>query len=151
MISFCALSNNHKQIAQIKANYEEPNSYSEASADPNWVEAMNKEITTLSENHTWDVVSLPQGKRPIGNRWVYKVKLRSDGSLERLKARLVAKGYNQKQGVDYEETFSPIVKMTTFRCMLAVAASHNWIVHQLDVKNTFFYGDLHEEVYMTMP
>ena len=66
---------------------------------------MNKEIKALSENHTWDVVPLPHGKKPIGNRWVYNVKLRSDGTLERLKARLVAKGYNQTQGVDYEETF----------------------------------------------
>ena len=112
---------------------------------------MNKEIKALSENHTWEVVSLPIEKKPIGNRWVYKVKLRSDGTLERFKARLVAKGYNQKQGVDYEETLSLVVKMTTIRSLLAIATSHSWILHQLDVNNAFLHGDLHEEVYMTMP
>lgn len=115
-----------------------------------WVEAMNKELKALANNNTWKIVPLPHGKKPIGNRWVYKVKLRADGSLERLKARLVAKGYSQKYGIDYQETFSLVVKMTTVRCMLAVVASHNWLVHQLDVNNAFLHGDLSEEVYMTM-
>ena len=151
LISFCALSNLNEQTVKISQKYEEPNTYAEASTDPNWVEAMHKKIKALLDNHTWDVVSLPYNKKPIGNRWIYKVKLRLDGTLERLKAILVAKGYNQKQGVDYEEIFSPIVKMTTIRCILIVAANHDWIVHQLDVNNAFLHGDLHEEVYMTMP
>ena len=151
LISFCALSNLHKKTVNISQRYEEPTTYAEASTNPNWVYAIHKEIKALSDNHTWDVVTLPHNKKPIGNRWVYKVKLRSDGTLKRFKTRLVANGYNQKLGVDYEETFSPVVKMTTIRCILAVTANHDWIVHQLDVNNAFSHEDLHEEVYMTMP
>ena len=125
LISFCALLNKHREKVKIIQGYEEPNTYAEASTDPNWVDAMHKEIKAPSDNHTWNVVSLPHNKKPIGNRWVYKVKLKSGGTLERFKARLVAKGYNQRQGVDYEETFSPVVKMATVRCILAVAARHD--------------------------
>lgn len=94
VISFCALSNIHKQTTKINAGYFEPNSYAKASTNPNWVEAMQKDIKALSENRTWEVVSLPHGKRPIECRWAYKVKLRSDDTLERLKARFGAKGFN---------------------------------------------------------
>lgn len=82
----------------------------------------------MHSNHTWDLVDLPPGKKPIGSKWVYKVKLKSNGSLERCKARLVAKWFNQKYGVDYEEIFSPVVKMSTVRTILSLAASNKWSI-----------------------
>lgn len=134
-----------------KCSIKEPVSYQEAAADPMWVTAMQNELKALHLNQTWDLVPLPTDKKAIGSRWVFKVKLKADGSLERCKARLVAKGYNQKHGIDYEETFSPVVKMSTVRLLLSLAASRHWKLHQLDVNNAFLHGTLKEEVYMTVP
>jgi hypothetical protein len=112
---------------------------------------MDNEIKALELNNTWTVMDLPASKQVIGCKWVYKVKLKSDGTLERCKARLVAKGYNQCEGLDYYETFSPVAKLTTVRTLLAVAAAKKWHLHQLDVNNAFLHGNLDEEVYMSLP
>lgn len=87
--------------------------YHQAQGNPNWEDAMSNELAALDANKTWDIITLPKGKKPISCRWVYKIKHRSDGSIERYKARLVAKGFTQKQGIDFHETFSPMVKFNT--------------------------------------
>lgn len=126
----------------------EPRSYKEASSHPLWAQAMQTEIQALNANHTWDLIPFPPNKNPIGSKWVYKVKLESDNTLERCKARLVEKGYNQKFGIGYEETFSLVIKMSIVRTLLSVAASKQWSLHQLDVNNVFLHENLKEEMYM---
>jgi len=97
------------------------------------------------------LVALPKEKKAIGCKWVYKVKHNADGSMNRYKARLVAKGYAQTYGTDYEETYSPVAKMTTVKAIIAMAGAKGWPLHQMDVKNVFLHGDLQEEVYMEQP
>jgi len=112
---------------------------------------MVEEIAALERTGTWDLVPIPAHVRPITCKWVYKVKTRSDGSLERYKARLVACGFQQEHGRDYDETFAPVAHMTTVRTLLAVASVREWSISQLDVKNAFLNGELREEVYMQPP
>ena len=104
----------------------EPGSFQQASKDPDWVHAMKLEIAALESNQTWSIVDLPSGKTPIDCRWIYKVKYKASGEVERYKARLVAKGYSQQAGMDYFETFSPVAKMVTVRSLIALAASSYW-------------------------
>ena len=118
---------------------------------PKWRNAMRAEIDALEANHTWTLTASPPNKKPIGCKWVYKIKYNPDGSVERYKARLVAKGYNQQEGLDYTDTFAPVAKLVTVRVLLALAATHNWHLHQLDVNNAFFHGNLDEDVYMHLP
>lgn len=112
---------------------------------------MDKEIHALEKTGTWILTAFPNGKRPIGCKWVYKVKLNLDGSFERYKARLVAKEYTQREGLDFLETFSLVAKSVSVRVLLALASAKGWPFHQLDINNAFLHGDLDEEVYMTLP
>ncbi|RVW48516.1 Retrovirus-related Pol polyprotein from transposon TNT 1-94 [Vitis vinifera] len=108
-------------------------------------------MKALQKNDTWALVPLPEGKKTVGCRWVFSIKHKTDGSVERYKVRLIAKGYTQTYGVDYQETLSPIVKLNTVRVLISLAANLDWPLHQFDVKNVFFHGDLEDEVYMDIP
>ena len=109
---------------------------------------MNEEMATLYGNDTWDLVPLPQDKKTIGCKWVYKVKHDNDGSISKYKTILVAKGYVQTHGIDYEEMFALIDKMATICCVIVVATVKGWFLHQMDVKNAFLHSELQEEVNM---
>ena len=140
-----------KSFSQELSACHIPTTVQEALMDPKWTKAIEEEMGALLKNQTWTLVPLPQGKKTVGCRWVFSVKHKADGSIERYKARLVAKGYTQIYGVDYHETFSPVAKLNTVRVLLSLAANLDWPLHQLDVKNAFLHGDLEEEVYMDTP
>ena len=112
---------------------------------------MEEEMESMRSNNVWELVDLPEGRKAIGNKWVLKIKRLADGSIERYKARLVAKGYTQQEGIDYEETFSPVVRFTSIRLILAIVASLDLELHQMDVKTAFLNGNMEEEIYMEQP
>ncbi|CAH9050291.1 unnamed protein product [Cuscuta europaea] len=125
-----------------------PTCASQALQVPEWKAAMSVEFEALVKQGTLDLVPTCPGQIVVGCKWVYIVKYKPDGSLDRFKARLVAKGFHQRPGVDYSETFSPVIKPVTIRVVLTIALSHGWQINQLDVNNAFLHGTLHEEVYM---
>jgi histone deacetylase 1/2 len=129
----------------------EPHNINEALENKNWKNAMDLEYSALMKNKTWHLVPPKKGTNIIDCKWVYKIKRRAGGSLDRYKARLVAKGFKQRYGIDYEDTFSPVVKASTIRVILSVALSKGWSLTQLDVQNAFLHGLLEEEVYTKQP
>jgi hypothetical protein len=142
----------HCYVYMVKVIQEvEPTCFEQAVANPKWDNAMDEEMVALDANATWELVALPKDKKAIGCKWVYKVKRNGDGSMNRYKARLVAKGYAQTYGIDYEETYSTVAKMTTVRAIIAMGAIKGWSLREMDVKNAFLHGDLQEEVYMEQP
>lgn len=126
----------------------EPTSINEALQLEHWKSAMQDELLALQRNNTWTLVSLPPDRKVIGCKWVFKTKENPDGTVHKYKARLVAKGYHQVAGFDFTKTFSPVVKPTTIRILLAIAISRGWSIRQLDINNAFLNGDLKEEIFM---
>lgn len=130
----------------------EPRTINQALKDEKWRNAATKEFNAQIANHCWDLVPAPPPHVTIvGCRWLFTTKYNSDGTVKQPKGRLVAKGYNQRPGLDYAETFSPVIKSTTIRIVLGVVVNCNWPVHQLDVNNAFLQGTLTDEVYMEQP
>lgn len=128
----------------------EPHTVKQAMADPQWRQAMDSEYNALLKNDTWELVPKLHSK-PIGCKWVFRVKRKPDGSIDKYKARLVAKGFLQEPGKDYFETFSPVTKPVTIRVVLSLAITNGWTLRQLDVNNAFLHGTLFEDVYMMQP
>ena len=133
---------------------DEPQTYKAAlefSEAPYWKEAIQSEMESIMQNNTWELVNLPPENKPIGHKWIFKRKLRPDGTIDKYKAHLVAKGYIQKEGLDYFDTYSPVARITSIRLLIAITSVYNLEIHQMDVKTAFLNGELDEEIYMEQP
>jgi len=132
----------------------EPRTFKEAMSSPqakDWLRAMKAELDALEENQTWELVELPKGAKAINNKWVFKIKINKDGSVERFKARLVAKGFQQVAGIDYNEIFSPVARMSTIRTLIALVTAFDLELDQMDVVTAFQHGDVEEDIFMRQP
>ncbi|WMV55478.1 hypothetical protein MTR67_048863 [Solanum verrucosum] len=122
-----------------------------SSESTNWKEAVNSEIKSILSNHTWELTDLPSGNKLLGSKWIFKRAMKADGTIDKYMARLVVKGYRKKKGLDYFDTYSPIIRITSIRMLIALTAVHDPKIHQMDVKTTLLKGELEEEIYMEQP
>ena len=133
------------------ATLKEPNSVEEVLQHPGWTASMNEEYDNCIETNTWSLVPKTPDMNVLGNKWLYRIKLGSDGTVKKLRSRLVAQGCGQEEGIDYWETYNPVVRTATVRMILHTATVMKWSIKQMDVANAFLHGDLTEEVYMRQP
>ena len=146
-------NDDERQAVHAEAYSTEPTTYLEAIRGDEcekWRMAMEEELASIRENATYTPMKAPPGVKTVRSKWVYKIKKNPDGTT-RYKARLVAKGFTQKYGVDYLETFAPVVKYKSLRMLLALANELRWTVHQMDVTTAFLYGDIDKEIYLLPP
>ena len=132
----------------------EPQDINEALASPQskqWRCAIKEEVDSLVQRKTWEITQLPEGKKCVGYKWVFKLKANADGKITRYKARLVARGFTQRKEVDYGETYSPVVNFSVIRLLSALSVEYQWHTRHIDVKNAYLYGNLREEIYMELP
>ena len=149
-------ANSHQALIAVGHTFisKEPVHYRQVayrSDRKQWEDAMKAEYDSIQQAGTWTLVPLPAGRKPIGNKWVFKLKHKADGTIDRYKARLVAQGFSQKEGVDYNETFASVAKFCSIRALLALGAYQDLEIHQMDVNTAFLNGDLDEEIYMRQP
>ncbi|VVA37944.1 PREDICTED: Retrovirus-related Pol poly from transposon, partial [Prunus dulcis] len=147
---FPEFSSFHTHLTSI-SEPDTPSYFKQALGDPAWKQAMTEEIQALDQQGTWTLVPSPPNTNIVGCKWIFKIKKNADGTISRYKARLVAQGFSQEYGLDYEETFSPVVRHTTVRLILGLAVNFQWELRQLDVKNAFLHGELQEDVFMKQP
>jgi hypothetical protein len=138
-------------FAESSSLITEPTCHFSAIKDKHWRVAMNTEFDALPQNRTWTLVPPNSATNVIGCKWVFRLKRKADGSIDRYNARLVAKGFHQQLGIDYGETYSPVIKPTTVRIVPSLALSNGWPIHQIDIQNAFLHGDISEVVYMSQP
>ena len=130
---------------------EEPSSYESEVKEEIWRQALREEMEAVEKNSTWELVKPFEKCRPIGVKWIYKIKRNSTREITRYKARLVAKGYSKKRGIDYDEVFSPVARAEFIQIVIALAAQFKWNLHHLDVKSAFLNGKIEEEIYVDQP
>lgn len=150
-VSYKNLSTSFSAFTSQLSCVEIPKTVHDALKVPEWKEAILEEMRALEKNQTWEVGALPKGKSTVGCKCVFTTKYKADGTLGKYRARLMAKGFTQTYGIDYLETFAPVAKLNTIQVLLSLAATLDWPLQQLDVKNAFLNGDLEEEVYMDPP
>lgn len=129
----------------------EPQNIAEALTSNDWKKAMKEEFKALTEVKTWELVPRLPSYSIVGNMWVFRLKQKTDGSVQRFKARLVAKGFHQTPDINFYETFSPVIKSSALRIILTLAVSKDWTIRQVDINNAFFNGELEETVFMSQP
>ncbi|GKA91089.1 putative ribonuclease H-like domain-containing protein [Tanacetum coccineum] len=146
---------NHKDLQNCLfacfLSQEEPKKVIHALKDPSWIEAMQEELLQFKLQEVWTLVDLPNGKRAIGSKWVFRNKKDERGIMIRNKARLVAQRYTQEEGIDYDEVFAPVARIEAIRLFLAYASFKDFVVYQIDVKSAFLYWKIEEEVYVCQP
>jgi hypothetical protein len=145
------LPKKHFNLIATEAISPIPTNYRAALKDPNWYKAMLAEYNALMNQNTWSLVTCPAGANIVTGKWIFHHKYNADGTLSRYKARWVVRGFNQREGIDYGETFSPVIKPATIRLVLSIATSKEWSIHQLDVKNAFLHGTLSEMAFLQQP
>jgi hypothetical protein len=138
-------------VASVTTSPTEPLFYQDAISNPAWIKTMEEEIASIHANRTWSLLDLPPGHHPISVKWIYRLKTGSPGSAPKYKARLVARGDQQGAGIDYQETFAPVVKWSTMRTLVSLAAQHGWPVHHMDVKSAFLHDLLDDTVFIKQP
>ncbi|GKE22452.1 putative ribonuclease H-like domain-containing protein, partial [Tanacetum coccineum] len=140
-----------RRMTKSVTDHVEPKKVIQALTDPNWIEAMQDELLQFKLQKVWTLVDLPYDKRAIGTKWIYRNKKDERGIVVRNKVRLVVQGYTQEDGIDYDEVFDPVAKIEAIRLFLAYASFKDFVVYQMDVKSTFLYGKIEEEVYICQP
>ncbi|CAM8988449.1 unnamed protein product [Rhodiola kirilowii] len=133
---------------------DDPRTYDEAMKSQDvsfWKEAINDEMDSIIGNNTWILSDFPPGCKPLGCKWIFKKKMKVDGSVDKFKARLVIQGFREKEGIDFFDTYAPVARISNIRLLIALAAIKNLVVNQIDVKTAFLNGDLDEEIYMKQP
>ena len=148
-VSYHKLSKSHKAFTSKISHLFIPRTIQEALDNPDWKLDILEKMNALKKNRTWEIVNLPREKKTVGCKWVFTIKCRADGSIERYKARLVAKGFTQTHDIDYQETFAPVSMINSICVLLSLAVSLDWPLHRLDVKKRilkrgFERGSLYE-------
>ncbi|GJS55616.1 putative ribonuclease H-like domain-containing protein [Tanacetum coccineum] len=140
-----------RRMTKNLKEHEEPKKVVQALKDPSWIEAMQEELLQFKLQEVWTLVELPNRKRAIRTKWVFRNKKDERGIVIKNKARLVIQGYTQEEGIDYDEVFAPVARIEAIRLFLAYASFKDFVVYQMDVKSVFLYGKIEEEVYVCQP